>query len=125
MNIHFSLSMPWADRAAIANEPGVYIIAKNGEVIYIGKTWGTDGLRGRLADFHRSATTGLKGHAGGVTFNGRFGQIDASEISVRVHVPLIIRRDADILNPYINYIERRLIWEHVEQFGRLPACNSE
>jgi hypothetical protein len=55
MNIHFSLSMPWADRAAIANEPGVYIIAKNGEVIYIGKTWGTDGLRGRLADFHRSA----------------------------------------------------------------------
>lgn len=125
MNIHLTPSMPWAERAALPNEPGVYVIAKAGVVIYVGKTWGGDGLRGRIADFHRSATTGLKGHAGGVTFFGKYGPIDPSDITVSVHAPIILRRDADILYPYIQFVERRLIWEHVERHGRLPACNSE
>ena len=30
-----------------------------------------------------------------------------------------------IMRPYIEYAERRLIWEHVSQHGDLPACNSE
>jgi hypothetical protein len=82
-------------------------------------------LRGRLADFNRSANTGHKGHAGGVTFHGKFGPIDPTEIVVSMHVPLIVRRDPDLLHPYIQYVERRLIWEFVELNGRLPACNSE
>ena len=125
MKLHITPSIPWAERAALPNEPGVYIIAKAGEVIYVGKTWGSDGLRGRISDFHRSATTGFKGHAGGVTFFGKFGPIDPEDISVSVHSPVIIRRESDILYPYIQYVERRIIWEHVEQHGRLPACNSE
>lgn len=125
MEIHIQPSMPWIERAALPSGPGVYLISKAGVLIYIGKTWGGDGLRGRVADFHRSATTGLKGHAGGVTFFGKYGAIDPTEISVAVHVPIIVRRDPAILNPYIQYAERRLIWEHVERLGCLPACNSE
>lgn len=125
MNILLAPSLPWTDRAALPNEPGVYVIAKEGEVIYVGKTWGGEGLRGRIGDFHRSATTGMKGHAGGVTYFGKFGAIDPAPMSVSVHVPVIIRRDSDVLYPYIQYVERRLIWEHVERHGRLPRCNSE
>lgn len=117
--------MPWIERAALPSEPGVYLISKAGVLIYIGKTWGGDGLRGRIGDFHRSAATGLKGHAGGVTFFGKYGAIDPVEISVAVHVPIIVQRNPAILNPYIQYAERRLIWEHVEVRGCLPACNSE
>jgi hypothetical protein len=125
MNIHLSEFSPWTERAAISTYAGVYVIAKAGEVIYIGKSWGNGGLRGRLATFNRSASTGQNGHAGGVTFFGKFGVINAEEISVAVHVPVAVRRDAEILYPYVQYAERRLIWEHVERHGRLPACNSE
>ena len=125
MQIHISPPTPWIERAALPNDPGVYLISKAGVLIYIGKTWGSEGLRGRIGDFHRSATTGLKGHAGGVTFFGKYGAIEPGEMSVAVHVPVIVRRDATILNPYIQYVERRLIWEHVEVAGALPACNSE
>jgi len=117
MNIHLCELRPWAERAAISNEAGVYVIAKAGEVVYIGKSWGNDGLRGRLATFNYSASTGQKGHAGGVTFFGKFGAIIADEISVAVHVPIAIRREAEILYPYVQYAERRLIWEHVERHG--------
>lgn len=125
MNILISAPSAWTQRTALPNEPGVYLITKGDEIIYIGKTWGGEGLRGRISDFHRSATTGMKGHAGGVTFFGKFGPIDPATISVAVHVPVVVRRDAEILNPYIQYVERRLIWEHVERHGRLPVCNSE
>ena len=125
MNVHLSPTLPWTERSAVPTEPGVYVIEKEGAVIYIGKSWGGDGLRGRLGDSHRSATTGQKGHAGGVTFYGKFGAIDPVHIAVSVHVPVIMRRDPEILYPYIQYAERRLIWEHVERHGRLPACNSE
>ena len=88
------------------------------------KTWGGDGLRGRLAAFHRSATTGAKGHAGGVTYNAIFGP-SVDGLYVCTHVPVAIRRDPEILRAYVLYVERRLIWKHVERVGRLPACNSE
>lgn len=125
MNILLSSPLPWLERLAAPVDPGVYVIEKGGAVIYIGKSWGGDGLRGRLGGFHRSATAGLKGHAGGVTFFGRFGKIVPEEVAVSVHVPIVIRREADVLYPYIQYVERRLIWEHVERYGRLPECNSE
>lgn len=93
-------------------------------MVYVGKTWGGNGLRGRVADFHRSATTGLKGHAGGLTYHSRFGS-EVDDLFVASHVPITIRRDPEILYAYVLHIERRLIWEHVERVGRLPACNSE
>lgn len=125
MNIHLTQWTPWAERASLSADAGVYVIAKAGEVVYVGKSWGAGGLRGRLADFHRSATTGQKGHAGGVTFFEKYGAINADEISVAVHVPIAVRREPEILYPYVQYVERRLIWEHVERHGHMPACNSE
>ncbi len=125
MNIHLTPPMPWAERAALPNEPGIYVVSKVAEVIYVGMTRGREGLRGRVGDFHRSATTGFKGHAGGLTYFGRFGPIQPDDITVSVHVPVIIRRESEVLHPYLQHVERRLIWEHVERYGRLPACNSE
>ena len=105
--------------------PGVYrMLDAAGEVVYVGKTWGGDGLRGRIVDFHRSATTGQKGHAGGVTFHQRFGPV-VDDLFVAAHCPVAIRRDPEILYAYVLHVERRLIWEHVERVGRLPVCNSE
>jgi len=125
MNIRLLPPITWNERATVPAQPGVYVIGKDGAIVYIGKTWGGDGLRGRLWDFHRSETTGQKGHAGGVTFFGKFGPIDPASVIVSLHMPVIVRRDPEVLQPYIQYVERRLIWEHVEQHGRLPACNSE
>ena len=123
MNIHLSDWVAWSERVTLGTEPGVYLIAKSRETIYIEKTWGSDGVRGRLAAFHRSATNGQKGHAGGVTYFEKFGAIEPDDITVRIHVPIIIRQS--VLYPYVSYAERRLIWEHVEQHGSLPQCNLE
>jgi hypothetical protein len=126
MNIHISDWLDWQSRDRMPTDPGVYMIAKGqkDEVIYVGKTWGGDGLRGRVIDFHRSATTGQKGHAGGVTYHKRFGgQVD--DLFVAAHVPVTIRRDREILYAYVLHVERCLIWQHVERIGRLPVCNSE
>lgn len=93
-------------------------------VVYVGRTWGAGGLRDRLRAFHRSATSGLKGHAGGLTYHGRFGS-DMSDVSVRVHLPIAINQADQFLRPYIDFAEKRVLWEHVQRWGRLPPCNSD
>ena len=105
---------------------GIYVIAK-GEptnTVYIGRTWAAKGIRSRIRQFHRSASTGKKGHAGGVTFHGVFHG-ETSDLWVSVHLPVGIDQAGQILHPYISYAERRLIWEYVEVHGALPICNSE
>lgn len=126
LNLHLSEWLPWSERSAQPDLPGVYVIAKGrpGNVIYIGRTWGVGGLRDRLSAFHRSATTGLKGHAGGVTYHRVFGP-SALDLFACVHTTRAINPDERILRPYLEYAERRLIWEHVEKHGDLPTCNSE
>ena len=124
INIHFTECLPWDRRDALPPEPGIYCIRKSGDIVYYGKTWGEGGLRERIRDFNRSATTGRKGHAGGVTFHELFGN-DVADLAVEVHVPRAVNRDPDVLYAYIQYVERRLIWEHVERHGLMPVCNSE
>jgi hypothetical protein len=124
ISIHFSEQFPWEHRGTLPDAPGIYRISKAGRAIYFGKTWGEGGLRERIRAFNRSATSGMKGHAGGLTYHGQFGG-DVSGLSVEVHVPLVVKRDPEVLYPYIQYIERRLIWEYVERHGGLPVCNSE
>lgn len=126
LNLHLSEWLPWDNRSSQPISPGVYVIAKErpGNVIYIGRTWGLGGLRDRLNAFHRSATTGLKGHAGGVTYHRLFGP-SALDLFACVHTTVAINPREKIIRPYIEYAERRLIWEHVEKHGDLPACNSE
>lgn len=126
MRIILSDWLPWEERGRAPTLPGIYVIAKDGtdNIIYIGRTWATGGLRDRLRAFHRSSSSGLKGHAGGVTFKGRYGEF-RGELFVRFHVSHAINPDPAILRPYLEYAERQLIWEHVARHGKLPECNSE
>ena len=118
--------LPWEERNSVPSTPGIYVIARGttDNVVYIGRTWADGGLRGRLRAFHRSSTTGQKGHAGGVTFHRLFGP-DQGQLFTRVHTALAINPDPKILQPYLDYAERRLIWEFVAKAGELPVCNSE
>jgi|GEM_PF-948060 len=126
--LELALSHPvaWIDRAGLPDRAGVYVIARGDptNTVYIGRTWGAKGIRNRIRAFHRSATTGQKGHAGGVTFHSVF-EGDASGLFVTMHLPDGIDPKPEILHPYIAYAERRLIWEYVEVHGGLPVCNSE
>ena len=126
MELSLSNPIAWAERKTLPDTAGVYAIARGtpDNTVYIGRTWGAKGIRNRIRTFHRSAVTGLKGHAGGVTFHGVFNG-DASDLFVSVHLPEGIDSKPEILRPYIAYAERRLIWEFVRVHGRLPACNSE
>ena len=127
LQIHLTSWQPWTKREEAGDaSAGVYVIAKGGpdNQVYIGKTWGEDGLRGRLRAFNRSALTGQKGHAGGVTYHSMFGS-SVDDLLFATHSTRVIRNDPAILNAYILYVERTLIWEHVELHGRAPVCNSE
>lgn len=126
MQIHLSDWFEWSSRTQLPESAGLYVIAKGevANVIYVGRTWSAKGIRNRVRSFHRSATTARDGHAGGVTYHSTFGA-DVDDLQIRVHVPRVINPDERILRPYIEYAERRLIWEHVERHGELPVCNSE
>ncbi|WP_282129429.1 hypothetical protein [Roseobacter litoralis] len=79
MELHATEPICWDDRKELPELAGIYLIAE-GEaenLIYIGRTWGRKGIRNRIRTFHRSATTGKKGHAGGVTFHSKlYGDTD-------------------------------------------------
>jgi len=125
LEVIFTPFVGWSERTALPDAPGVYEIAKGEEanLIYVGRTWCRGGLRDRIAAFHRSASTGRKGHAGGVTYHSLFGP-DVSDLLVAAHVPVAINPAAHILRPYVDFAEKRAIWMHVQRFGGLPACNS-
>lgn len=126
MQFHLSEWLPWNKRDQLPDVPGVYLIAKATpeNVIYIGKTWGGEGLRRRLRNFHRSACSGNKGHSGGVTYSEIFGS-NTADLLIATHLSQVIRPDPAIFNAYILFVERTLIWEYVELHGRIPVCNAE
>lgn len=126
LQIHFLEWLPWSERVGLPPEAGLYRIARGepANLIYVGRTWGEGGIRERIRSFHRSAMTGQKGHAGGQTYFRRFGA-DVGDLIVSAHVPLAINPTLTILKPYIDYAERRVLWEHVERVGALPECNTE
>ena len=126
MELSLSNPIARAERKNLPDRAGVYVVARGrpDNTVYIGRTWGAKGIRNRIRTFQRSAVTGLKGHAGGVTFHDVFNG-DTSDLFVSVHLPDGIDTKPEILRPYIAYAERRLIWEYVNAHGRLPACNSE
>ena len=124
-DVHLSQFLPWERRVTVPDLPGLYCIANGTEdnLIYVGLTVQNLGLRGRLRQFNRSATTGQSGHAGGVTYNKRFGS-DVGQLLVAFHVPYALNPSAVIRDCYVQYAERLLIWRHVARHGELPACNS-
>lgn len=96
----------------------------SGDILYIGRTWGPGGVKRRLRTFHRSATTGGDGHAGGVTFHNTYGPA-VEHLSIQLHVREQGEQPTQVYRAYIAYVERLLIWEFAEQHNRLPKCNSE
>jgi len=94
----------------LPTSPGIYVIdkASAGGVVYIGLTAGKGGLRGRLRQFHRSASTGIRGHAGGLTYFRAFAG-DVNGLSVRVHVVERFDYDPMLMSAYVAHIERRLL----------------
>lgn len=92
--LHFLPYITWDQRGEAPKSPGIYVISKATpeNLIYVGLTQQTDGLRGRLRQFHRSATTGMHNHAGGVTYHRLFG----AEVSDLIFT---IRRVEDIIAP--------------------------
>ena len=124
--LELSEPLSWDRRNELAASAGVYVIAKAdpANTVYIGRTWGSKGVKQRIGTFNRSAVTGRKGHAGGVTYHHTFGP-HTDDLWVSVHIPTDVEVRPEILHPYIAYAERRFIWEFVDQYRRLPACNSE
>ncbi len=124
--LHLTDWISWDKRSELPSSPGVYLIAKErpGKIIYIGRTWGDGGLRARVTTFNLAALNGEAKHSGGRTCHRIHGpQVD--DLFVCTHVPKVITPEPAIMRPYIEYAERRLIWEYVERTGKLPACNSE
>ena len=124
-NVDLSVFLPWDRRGEYPDRPGLYAIARElpDNLIYVGLTMQSEGLRGRLRQFHRSATTGRLGHAGGVTYHKQFGP-EVASLLVAVHLPYAINPDPKVMAPYIKFGERLLIWKHVARHGAMPACNS-
>ena len=120
----FSEWLKWAGRGDLPKVPGIYRVAKSkpSNIIYCGKSWGDGGVRKRVSAFHYSATTGLKRHAGGVTYHHKFGK-SVRDLLVSVHIPYAINTDPEILWMYIRYAERAAIWDCVRSTGAKPICN--
>lgn len=124
---------PWSERKKVApSKPGVYLLGEfrvqpserrpslQSPLIYIGETCGQS-LWSRLYQFNRSGFLGKPAHSGGSTFS----QMYKPEPSVQW---LFVSTAAvDLEEPkasaYIRYLERALLWEHVQRHGAYPACN--
>lgn len=122
--LHFAPSLPWSCRGQAPDAPGLYAIFKGNPetLIYVGLTRQAGGLRGRLAQFHRSASTGRHNHAGGVTYHQFFGP-DVSDLIFSVHVAADALAASKGLSTYLRDAERSTIWQHIMRHGRPPACN--
>jgi hypothetical protein len=132
--VGFSPWVNWKNRKEIEGKdlPGVYFIAKskkvpsdyrvnNGSIIYIGETTGQT-LGDRLSQFHNSAFNERPGHSGGNTFRGKLGESTPEELLWVSCCP--VQMGEIYTSAYIKHLERKLIWEFVCTYGRLPSCNS-
>ena len=117
------------------NRPGLYIIARfqekpkgpaqpaAQEILYIGETHGkSQSINKRLKKFFKASQVGemLHKHSGGNRFNRLMGN-DLSNMYAACFAPVL--EDESFLNPFIFYVERRLIWEYIVKWGAIPACN--
>jgi len=135
----FQAWTPWADRHSVhdCERPGVYLLGRFDEeppappvtvdpldarVIYIGETCGQ--LRKRWRQFHRAAFEQKHGHSGGMTFAEQFCDNRIGAACPWLYVAALpVCMDEPHASAYIRFVERSLIWEHVQRHGRLPVCN--
>lgn len=135
--IIFSEWHAWDDVKSIpcGNLPGLYIIARfqskpqgaaqpnAQELIYIGETHGkSQSISKRLQKFFKASQVGemIHKHSGGNRFNRIMGN-DLNNVYAAGFAPIM--KDARFLNSFIFYTERKLIWEYIILYGRIPRCN--
>ena len=90
-------------------------------VVYIGETC-DNSLAGRLGQFNRSAFLAKPGHSGGWSYRSRCG--DAGERLFVSIFPVSALQEPD-RSAFIRHVERLLLWEYVQRWGRRPLCNSK
>lgn len=126
----FTPWLPWERRYELElSSPGIYLLARSprkgkptrsSKLLYIGETCGQT-LRGRLYQFNRSAFLGKRAHSGGLTFARMFRRKTAPGwlyISV-----LGSTKKEPYASAYIRFVERAVIWNHVQEHGVSPKCN--
>ena len=129
----------WSDRNTVtdANRPGLYILRRfdsapptnvdplEAELLYVGITCDRT-LKIRWRDFNRAAFKDKFGHSGGKTFRAKFCVDAASEVRPWLYVAgLPVRLSEPHSSAYIQFVERWILWEHVQRFGNYPICNSK
>ena len=136
-DIVFSEWHSWDDIKNIPNSDhtGLYVIArfdKNPtgaaqpnakEILYIGETHGkSQNIYKRLSKFFKAAHAGkmIYKHSGGNRFNRELGG-DLTNIHAAGFAPVL--DDEDFKNPFIFYVERKLIWDYITRWGTIPRCN--
>src|SRR5208283_3067822 len=88
-------------------------------VVYIGETCRS--LRQRWQQFQISASSGRDAHAGGSTYHDKFGRV-RHNLYVTAFAPDLNKQ---LRSAYIRYFERKLIWDHVQRWGKRPKCNKD
>jgi len=131
--IEFSSWLKWTERNGIedSDKPGVYMLSKfkmapppvadplDENVIYFGETC-NQSLRERWVQFDASAFQLKRGHSGGKTYRGTYGD-DGSDLYVAA-MPVKLE-DEVLRSQFIRFAERKLILDFVVRWKRLPKCN--
>lgn len=90
-------------------------------IVYIGETCGSM-LRKRWRQFNRAAFDGLFGHSGGITYRRVFN--DQGTALYVAAFPIINVGEPHHSN-FIQYAERKLLWQFVQRWNVAPQCNSK
>lgn len=98
----------------IESEPGVYAIMRGDEAILIAQA--ETGVRNRLRDFEKSATTGGEGNSGGQTFFRKGLPFDG----LRVDIYDLTDGHTKSLGRLRDY----LITNYAQRTGHKPLCNT-
>lgn len=115
------------------HKPGVYLLAHfdsapsgkakplEEKIIYIGET--CNNLEDRWNQFDCSACQGKRGHSGGITYWKMFEKGKCCELYIAA-LP-VDKMDGVLRSLFIRYIERKLIWEFAQKWGKAPECNKK
>jgi hypothetical protein len=136
-DIQFTEWYVWDDLKSIPNnnKRGIYLIAQfdqkpeghanplDESILYIGETHGkSQSIFKRLNTFFKAARIGdmIHKHSGGNRFNRELNG-DLTNVYVSAYTPLL--ENENYLNPFILYVERKIIWDYVTKHTKIPRCN--
>lgn len=123
----------WSNRKDLdLSKPGIYLLGRftvsaptgkpdfSSKLIYIGETCGQK-LGRRLYQFQRSAFLGIEAHSGGSTFAREYSiKSEPSWLYLSIQPVALAEPHC---SAYIRHVERALLWDYVQEHGKLPRCN--